>query len=908
MNKIARLAYAIFASLLVFSPAAVAAEELGLAEMEGAVLAAGGDWAAIEEMLATLSPEDRALVIATYPERIPEMVRVNQAIEEAGADWKAGLNAISILPPELRPGTGALPIPAEAAGAPRETVTIGPGEGVSPLTLPAGWDWRSVSGTDWTTPIKDQGNCGSSWAFGALAAYEARIKLAAYNPNLVPDLSEQYLVSCSPGSCAGGYSDITSNWIVCNGTVDELCFPYIAINGSCFDSCFDRDSRKYKGEGWSWVCGDWNIVDVDRIKQEVYSSGPVPTFMWVYDDFWYYDGSNIYEQTYGDNQGGLCVAIVGWGNEGGVDYWICKNAWGTDWGDDGWFKIKMGEVDIGTQAISYQPKVRGKVLFYEGHGPVYALLGNYSEWGNRLAGNGYLVHSSDEANLTAELLECYDVVVIANPSVAFTADELAAIKEFVGRGRVIAAGDGDLFENAVIYKQDNVKAAVQYVDWLATGDGGGLLLMGGEDVDWLPTDGPADGPAPLVTNAEINQIGDLFGLHFNADTVSDPLRYDGEVTNAILGPKEDILVIEASSLAISKDAFPLARTTPSGYVTAAAGAGPEAPPQEADVEAVADEVAVTPEAMMAAAEALPAEENGSVDTSAGYEIPPEEMPPAGEVPPGGELAGPAGAPEEDEELEASSDPVPMAGLSFTGPIVIAAIDFGRKGEDTAGVFRPSNQGWYLDFDNDRVPDKILVYRQIGDLPVSGDWNGDGKDTLGVFSPSSRTWYLDYNNDAVPEMTFAYGLNGDKPVSGDWNGDGKDTIGVFRPSTRTWYLDYDNDGLADQILAYGLNGDLPVAGDWNGDGKDTIGVFRPSTRTWYLDYNNDRVPDKIFAFGLNGDLAAAGDWNGDGKDTIGVFRPSTKTWYLDYNNDGVPDNIFAYGLSEDIPVSGDWYKN
>jgi hypothetical protein len=892
MKEIAGLEVAIFVWFLFFTPASVAADGPELAEMESAVLAAGGDWDAIEALLDTLSPEDRELVIATYPERIAELELVRQAIEESGANWTAGLNSVSILPPELRPGTGLLSLSAKEGDLSREVVRISASEdGPAALALPEGWDWRSISGADWTTPIKDQEQCGSCWAFGALAAYEARMKLAATNHGLMPDLSEQHLVSCSPGSCSGGYMDVTADWIVCNGTVDEICFPYIAMNGSCYESCFDRDSRKYKGEGWSWASGDRNIIDEDRIKQEILAGGPVAAAMDVYTDFYIYNGG-VYQYTTGAFEGGHCVAIVGWGKEGSTDYWICKNSWGTEWGEAGWFRIKMGEVNIGLEAVAYQPKVRGKVLFYEGHAPVYLLLANYSEWGNRLAGNGYLVHSSDDFPLTAELLECYDVVVIGNPDIAFTADELAAIKEFVGRGRVIAAGDGDLFENAFIYKQDNVKAAVQYVDWLASGNGGGLLLLGGEDVDWLPQVGPAEGPAPLVTNEVINQMADLFGLHFNADTVSDPLRYDGAVTNAILGPKEDILVINASSLAISKDAFPLARTTPSGYVTAAAGADPEAPPQEADVE-----VAITPEAVMAAAEALPAEENGSVDTSAGYEIPPEEMPPAGEVPPGGELAGPAGAPEEDEELEASSDPVPMAGLSFTGPIVIAAADFGRKGEDAVGVFR--NGAWFLDYDNDGVPDEIIGYGTTGDLPVSGDWNGDGKDEIGVLR--SGVWFLDYDNDGVPDEIIGYGMTGDLPVSGDWNGDGKDTIGVFRNGV--WFLDYDNDGVPDEIIGYGMTGDLPVSGDWNGDGKDTIGVFRNGV--WFLDYDNDGVPDEIITYGTTGDRPVSGDWNGDGTDGMGVLRNGV--WFLDYDNNGEVDKIMGYGTTGDLPTSGDWYK-
>ena len=829
MNKIAGLAYVIFATLLIFYPAAVA-DDVELVQMKDDVLAAGGDWAAIEALLETLSSEDRELVIATYPERLAELEAVRGAIEEVGANWEAGLNTVSILPPELRPRTGRFSI-AENGGAPWETVTIGPGEGVSPLTLPASWDWRSVNGTDWTTPIKDEGFCGASWAFAPLAAYETRIKLAAYNPNLVPDLSEQYLLSCCPsGNCSYAVLDEVANWIVCQGTVDEACFPYAEDDAiPCSESCFDRDSRKYKGEGWSWVCGDWNITDVDRIKQEVYSCGPVPTFMWVYTDFFNYT-TGIYNHTTGDYVEDLCVAIVGWGNEGGVDYWICKNSWGTDWGESGWFKIKMGEAAIGAGAISYQPKVRGKVLFYEGHAPWedFELSKRYSEWGNRLAGNGYLVHSNTQDPLTLDLLSCYDVVIISNPTTTFNTTELAAIKEFVKRGRVIASGDGDLFDSDFIYMQDNVKVAVQYVDWLATGDGGGLLVMGER----------------AISNDEINQVANLFGLEINSDEVSDPMRYEADPIWPILGPKENVQVLASASLSISKDAFALARTTPSGYVTVSV-------PSDGSLNISASYemigAALTPEEM-------------PLSVMADEVLPPDvvPMPADGIIPPEGE---PATAPAEEAGMEVSSDPVPMAGLSFTGPIVIAAIDFGRKGEDTVGVFR----------------------------------NG--------------AWLLDYDNDATSDKTVGFGMTGDRPTAGDWSGDGKDTVGVFRSGM--FFLDYTNNGWTpdDLIIPFGMTGDLPIAGDWNGDGKDTVGVFRPSAGMFFLDYtNNGWTPDDAaIAFGTSGDQPLAGDWNGDGKDTIGFFRPSTRAWNLDYDNNGVADKTLTYGLSTDLPTTGDWYK-
>ena len=85
------------------------------------------------------------------------------------------------------------------------------------------WDWRDVEGIDWTTPIRDQiqDACGSCWAFGALGGLEANYKRWMNNPELHVDLSEQYILSCSPGSCNGWYLDRTLSWIQNNGIIYE---------------------------------------------------------------------------------------------------------------------------------------------------------------------------------------------------------------------------------------------------------------------------------------------------------------------------------------------------------------------------------------------------------------------------------------------------------------------------------------------------------------------------------------------------------------------------------------------------------------------------------------------------------------------------------------------------------------
>ena len=149
------------------------------------------------------------------------------------------------------------------------------------------------------------------------------------------------------------------------------------------------------------------------------------------------------------------------------------------------------------------------------------------------------------------------------------------------------------------------------------------------------------------------------------------------------------------------------------------------------------------------------------------------------------------------------------------------------------------------------------------------------------------WYLNPDNATSNNNTltaFQYGLSGDIPVTGDWNGDGIDTVGVFRPSNATWYLNPSNAASDNGLLTsftYGLSGDIPVVGDWNADGIDTVGVFRPSDASWYLNPSNAVSNNLIsFYYGLSGDIPVTGDWNGDRIVTVGVNRPSNTIMIID----------------------------
>lgn len=253
---------------------------------------------------------------------------IRKAIADHGAQWTAGETPVSRRAQEMRRGLcGLIDLPEGTEGARAET---SPNQPV--------FDWRTSDEKDWTTPIKDQGPCGSCWAFGSIAAMEAQHNIEEGDPDIDLDLSEQDLLSCSPGSCNGWYSSRTLNWLKNQGTVDEACFPYYADDTiPCTAACSDWTARTWKIKEWGWVNPTKEDIKGYLLK------APLPTSMKVYTDFFYYTGG-VYEHVWGSYEGGHLVTLVGWDDTN--QCWICKNSWGTEWGEEGWFRIKYGDCGI----------------------------------------------------------------------------------------------------------------------------------------------------------------------------------------------------------------------------------------------------------------------------------------------------------------------------------------------------------------------------------------------------------------------------------------------------------------------------------------------------------------------------------------------------------------------------------
>lgn len=237
----------------------------------------------------------------------------------------------------------------------------------NPVTLsgdpPSSWDWRNIDGKDYTTPIRDQGVCGSCYAFAPIGALEALYNIKNNDPDLDIDLSEQSIVSCTywypymNRGCCGGTPGFTIAFLLISGVPLESCFPYQAVDSRGRDAldcpyglpsnepvkCSDRCSEwrnqviKIGGEGFQ------AIDDVNSIKIAISTYGPVVTGFEVYEDFKDYS-EGVYKYQTGDFLGWHGVSIVGYDDAQGC--WICKNSWGTEWGENGWFRIAYGECQI----------------------------------------------------------------------------------------------------------------------------------------------------------------------------------------------------------------------------------------------------------------------------------------------------------------------------------------------------------------------------------------------------------------------------------------------------------------------------------------------------------------------------------------------------------------------------------
>jgi cathepsin B len=225
--------------------------------------------------------------------------------------------------------------------------------------------------------IRDQGSCGSCWAFAATEAMTDRICIATKGKSKFR-VSADNLVSCCGilslcgFGCNGGFPSSAWRYWVSHGIVsggpygsNQGCQPYEippcehhvpgprpnCTSGStpkCVKHCEDSYPIPYK-QDLSFGLKSYSIArDASQIQTEIMKNGPVEAAMTVYDDFLLYK-SGVYHHLRGIRLGGHAVKILGWGVENDTPYWLVANSWNYDWGNGGFFKIKRGTNECGIE-------------------------------------------------------------------------------------------------------------------------------------------------------------------------------------------------------------------------------------------------------------------------------------------------------------------------------------------------------------------------------------------------------------------------------------------------------------------------------------------------------------------------------------------------------------------------------
>jgi hypothetical protein len=208
--------------------------------------------------------------------------------------------------------------------------------------IPASLDWRTKGAV---TPVKNQGQCGSCWAFSTTGSVEGAHQIAT---GTLVSLSEQQLMDCSSSygnqGCNGGLMDDAFEYIIANGICSEASYPYKGVDGTCKTCTSVASIKSYTNDPAGNEANLSNMIQTGPISIAIEADQSA---------FQFYSGG-VFSAACGKNLD-HGVLIVGYGTLSSKPYWIVKNSWGASWGMSGYILMIQGKDECGLAMAASQP-------------------------------------------------------------------------------------------------------------------------------------------------------------------------------------------------------------------------------------------------------------------------------------------------------------------------------------------------------------------------------------------------------------------------------------------------------------------------------------------------------------------------------------------------------------------------